>query len=105
ATKYTACSTRADFIKFNDPFRAFAARCTSSFPFAFEAMCLDDVRHVLARYPAYKDTEQLLDEAGWDKFFSEYLLLGLYDLDKEARQSARSAWPRSRQAPEALQAA
>ena len=94
ATKDATGSTRDDFIKSNDPFLAFAARCTSSFPFAFEAMCLADIRDVLARYPVY--TEQLLDEAAWDKFFSEYLCLGLYDLDKGARRSEISAWPRSR---------
>jgi patatin-related protein len=98
ATKDATGSTRDDFIKSNDPFLAFAARCTSSFPFAFEAMCLADIRDVLARYPAYKDTEHLLDEPGWDKFFSEYLCLGLYDLDKEARQ-ARDQPGRARSRP------
>src|SRR4030095_13542876 len=76
ATEPATGSKRDDFVKANDPFLAFAARCTSSFPFAFEAMCLSDIRDVLARYPAY--TEQLLDEAAWDKFFSEHLCLGLY---------------------------
>ena len=64
-----------DFKQENDPFLAFAARCTSSFPFAFEAMRLDDVESVTGDSPLDK----------WDKFFSEYLRLGFYDLDKAAR--------------------
>ena len=34
--------TRNDFFAAYNPFLAYAARCTSSFPFAFEPMCLSD---------------------------------------------------------------
>jgi patatin-related protein len=38
-----------DFVASNDPFLAFAARCTSSFPFVFEPMRLKDVEALLGR--------------------------------------------------------
>jgi patatin-related protein len=59
-----------DFLAQNDPFLAFAARCTSSFPFAFEPMRLCDVEEVLDRFPEYDDKEarkKLIDE--WKTFF------------------------------------
>src|SRR5215213_966014 len=63
---------RNDFLAKNDPFLAFAARCTSSFPFAFEPMRLCDIDEVLDRFPEYddKDARQtLIDE--WKSFFKE----------------------------------
>ena len=85
ATANATGSKRDDFVKANDPFLAFAARCTSSFPFAFEAMCLSDVRAVTSGYPEYEDTP--LPPESWDSFFSEYVRHGLIDLDKQARGS------------------
>jgi patatin-related protein len=61
---------RNDFVAQNDPFLAFAARCTSSFPFAFEPMRLCDIDEVLDRCPEYDDKEarkKLID--GWKLFF------------------------------------
>lgn len=83
ATANATGSARDDFIKANDPFLAFAARCTSSFPFAFEPMCLSDVFAVTAGYPEYEDTP--LTPESWDSFFSEYVRHGLIDLDRQAR--------------------
>ena len=83
ATKDATGSERDDFKRSNDPFLAFAARCTSSFPFAFEPMCLADIDSVIQRDPRYRDAAK--DPETWDRFFSEYLRLGLYDLDKKAR--------------------
>jgi patatin-related protein len=63
---------RNDFVGKNDPFLAFAARCTSSFPFAFEPMRLCDINEVLDRFPEYEDKDTrkaLLDE--WNSFFKE----------------------------------
>ena len=63
---------RNDFVGKNDPFLAFAARCTSSFPFAFEPMRLCDIDEVLDRFPEYDDKdkrEELVEE--WKKFFKE----------------------------------
>jgi patatin-related protein len=75
---------RDDFRKRHDPFLAFAARCTSSFPFAFDAMQLEDIKTILNRYPRYDDD----DAAGkdqWDTFIKDYLQLGLIDIDLKAR--------------------
>jgi patatin-related protein len=74
---------RDDFKKENDPFLAFAARCTSSFPFAFEPMCWADIEEVINSYPRYADTD--VDSEEWDRFFSEYLRHSFYDIDKDAR--------------------
>jgi patatin-related protein len=63
---------RNDFLGDNDPFLAFAARCTSSFPFAFEPMRLCDVDEVLNRFPEYDDKQKRQDLIdGWKKFFKE----------------------------------
>jgi hypothetical protein len=43
AQKEATGGERNDFTKVNNPFLAFAARCTSSFPFAFEPMTLEDI--------------------------------------------------------------
>src|SRR5207247_11123887 len=75
-------SLRDDFIKDNHPFRASAARCTSSLPFAFQAMRLSDITEIANGYSPYKDKTSGGD---WDKFFSDYLRNGLFDLDREAR--------------------
>jgi patatin-related protein len=91
ATPEAAGSLRDDFIKENDPFLAFAARCTSSFPFAFEAMRLSDITDIANGYSPYKDRT---DAGDWDKFFSDYLRNGLFDLDREAHgQSATGHLP------------
>jgi patatin-related protein len=91
ATKEATGSNRDDFVKANDPFLAFAARCTSSFPFAFEAMCLSDIRAVISGYRKYEGMQAMPPE--WDSFFSEYLRLGLIDLDKQARGGKPTGGP------------
>ena len=60
---------RNDFKKENDPFLAFAARCTSSFPFAFEPMRLQDVKTLLEDGPfdSYSYQPQV-----WSRFFKDY---------------------------------
>jgi len=50
-----------DFKKENNPFLAFASRCTSSFPLAFEPMCLNDITG-----------SQMKTE--WEKFYQDYLI-------------------------------
>ncbi|HKY01957.1 MAG TPA: patatin-like protein [Burkholderiales bacterium] len=63
-----------DFIKSNDPFLAYAARCTSSFPFAFEPMCLGDIEKVTRHFGdgahIYRKTPAAFPD--WQKFYSEY---------------------------------
>jgi len=66
---------RNDFGEACDPFLAFAARCTSSFPFAFEPMRLEDIDPVLKADPDFKDRfRECGSGAGqWQKFFQQYL--------------------------------
>jgi patatin-related protein len=66
---------RNDFQADNNPFLAFAARCTSSFPFAFEAMQLCNIDEFLktgAVYPAKYDYCKS-ESNRWQKFFTNYL--------------------------------
>jgi patatin-related protein len=59
-----------DFVAANNPFMAFAARCTSSFPFAFEPMKLSDIDEVLERFPQYRSDKAAQSGSGnWDRFF------------------------------------
>lgn len=62
---------RNDFVGENNPFLAFAARCTSSFPFAFEPMRLCDIDEVLEGFKDYRgiDKEELKNK--WQRFFKE----------------------------------
>src|SRR5687768_4802587 len=65
--------TRNDFHTAYNPFLAFAARCTSSFPFAFEPMCLTDADAVLRRMPRYKNAPCTSDSKAWQRFYRDYL--------------------------------
>jgi patatin-related protein len=67
-TKEATGALRNDFDEANDPMLAFAARCTSSFPFAFEPMVLDDLGDVLPDYPP--------EEEPWKQFFTDYRRMG-----------------------------
>lgn len=61
---------RNDFHKFNNPFLAFAARCTSSFPFAFQPMLLSDIDEVVDVACPYKDDEDFIaNKENWGAFF------------------------------------
>lgn len=58
------------FVAGNNPFLAFAARCTSSFPFAFEPMKLTDIDEVLDRFPEYRNKKEVRsDSPTWLRFF------------------------------------
>ncbi|MBE2214175.1 MAG: patatin-like protein [Opitutaceae bacterium] len=59
----TPPSGRNDFVPGNTPFLAFAARCTSSFPFAFEPMQLADIDTHLEGKPTAGDRDY------WAKYF------------------------------------
>ena len=93
ATENATGSNRDDFVKRNDPFLAFAARCTSSFPFAFEAMCLSDIDEVLGGCRRSYPNTPTEEDGDWDAFFSEYMRLGLFDLDTEAREGTSAGLP------------
>lgn len=75
---------RNDFGRSFNPFLAFAARCTSSFPFAFEPMALTDIQDILsssAFYNVYK-----YEPEKWKRLFQDYLRGsgGSISVEKEA---------------------
>ena len=55
-----------DFADDNAPFLAFAARCTSSFPFAFEPMTVADAERLCKARPG----SEPLDVSKWKSFFT-----------------------------------
>ena len=57
---------RNDFVPENDDLLAFAARCTSAFPFAFEPAVARETPH----------TDGAPDIDAWDPFFPEYVARG-----------------------------
>ena len=60
-----------DFLTPFNPLLAFAGRCTSSIPPAFEPMRLDDIKAVLKTWPEYRDT--LATAPGeWARFHQDY---------------------------------
>ena len=66
--------TRNDFFGAYNPFLAYAARCTSSFPFAFEPMCLADTDALLKRMNKYKKNANSLSNSNlWQRFYRDYL--------------------------------
>jgi patatin-related protein len=62
---------RNDFDRTNNPFLAFAARCTSSFPFAFEPMKLADIDEVLDTFNDYRSVDRKDMKKKWARFFKE----------------------------------
>lgn len=62
-----------DFIHSYNPFLAFAARCTSSFPFAFEPMRLCDIEEVVKLFGGYKSYDLRKVEKLWQRYFNEEL--------------------------------
>jgi patatin-related protein len=65
---------RNDFESTNNPFLAYAARCTSAFPVAFEPMCLCDADTILERYGSYAADENCRSEnTEWQRFYKDYL--------------------------------
>jgi patatin-related protein len=67
-------SSRNDFSGDFNPFLAYAARCTSAFPFAFEPMRLCDIDEVLKKIPAYHSHLDQVNSASslWNLFFKDY---------------------------------
>src|SRR5690606_118983 len=65
---------RNDFHAANNPILAFAARCTSAFPGAFEPMRLEDIDEVLDGFPAFAGDPDARSGSGrWQAFFADYL--------------------------------
>ncbi len=59
-----------DFEAVNNPMLAFAARSTSSFPFAFEPMCFTDIDAVLDSLKSGRDSYAANPK--WKRFFKNY---------------------------------
>jgi patatin-related protein len=74
ATAEATGDDRNDYWADNDPFLAFAARCTSAFPFAFEPMRLRDIDAILDGDPIYRNRRDLRsDGTAWNAFIKDYL--------------------------------
>ncbi|RPI94908.1 MAG: patatin-like protein [Chloroflexi bacterium] len=61
-----------DFLKANNPFLAFAARATSSFPFAFEPIKLEDVGLVLKAGNFVQNYPYVELRKSWERFHKDY---------------------------------
>jgi len=65
---------RNDFQADNNPFLAFASRCTSSFPFAFEPMQLRAIDDTLLRSSIYATKPYCKSKSTrWQKYYVNYL--------------------------------
>jgi patatin-related protein len=73
STKEATGTERNDFGPENNAMLAFAARCTSSFPFAFEPMVLDDLADVLP------SAQYSHEGQPWRQFFRDYVRMGAED--------------------------
>jgi patatin-related protein len=60
-----------DFDEANDPFLAYAARCTSSFPFAFEPMQLQDIEKTV-KMTDFEDSRYRYNPQTWSRFYRDY---------------------------------
>jgi patatin-related protein len=81
---------RNDFVADLDPLLAFAARCTSAIPFAFEPMELADVDGVMEANPdwAAEYGTEPSKNAAWSRFFKDYIPAR----DKENRWYAKQSF-------------
>jgi patatin-related protein len=70
-TRRASGEDRNDFNWRNNPFLAFAARCTSAHPAAFEAMRFADIDEVLNSYPRNGEHERKAKELR--QYYREYL--------------------------------
>jgi patatin-related protein len=71
ATARATGARRNDFDAKNDSFIAFAGRCTSSFPVAFEPMQLSDLELLRDGMPSDRPRAEVLES--WRAFFSDYI--------------------------------
>ncbi|HEV2765519.1 MAG TPA: patatin-like protein, partial [Pyrinomonadaceae bacterium] len=100
-TEHASGERRNDFDSAHNPFLAFAARCTSSFPVAFEPMKLGDIDGVVSKLDGFKDrrkdelTPFLSGSAAWRKFIKDYVEARKHKLggeDEAAREFAERAF-------------
>ncbi|MCW3051875.1 MAG: Patatin, partial [Chthonomonadales bacterium] len=71
-----------DLLANNDPFLAYASRCTSAFPFAFEPMTLQDIRPLA--YTSDSDFES--DVKRWLQSFNHEVDVTNEDVEKRFRE-------------------
>jgi patatin-related protein len=65
---------KTDFTQATNPFLAYAARCTSAFPFAFEPMALCDIFPILRASPIHsKQPYCNPDTTAWQEFYLDYI--------------------------------
>ncbi|HXH49964.1 MAG TPA: patatin-like protein, partial [Terriglobia bacterium] len=84
AGKGSGQQERNDFEPSNNPFLAFAARCTSSFPFAFKPMEFENIQKLVAyRDPHFKIAPEQCSQ--WKKFLNEYEKRGDENKPREKR--------------------
>jgi len=74
-----------DFTKADNPFLAFAARCTSAHPSSFEPMRLSDANEVLKRYREGARDDRY-GSCEWQRFFKDYLRPRDRDPEELARE-------------------
>jgi len=69
-----AASDGTDFALQDNPFLAFAARCTSAFPFAFEPMAFSDVFPIVRSAGAHRQATYCDPHTTqWQRYYTEYL--------------------------------
>jgi patatin-related protein len=72
-TEEASGGDRNDFTGKNDPMLAFAARCTSAFPFAFKPMEFGDMREALALRHGYPRVNlDDVENGPWRPFYGSY---------------------------------
>jgi patatin-related protein len=69
-TQEASGGDRTDFKKANNPMLAFAARCTSAFPFAFKPMLFGDLAEPLSVTDGYRTIK--LEDYPWRQFYDSY---------------------------------
>jgi patatin-related protein len=79
-----------DFHAGNNPFLAFAARCTSAFPFAFEPMVLSTIDDDLGDFAFYQGPSFAAAAPAWEQFYRDYL-----DLPQDLTEAPAGAQPGS----------
>lgn len=96
--RYAHGGAENDFVFANDPFLAYAARCTSSFPFAFEPMALADIETF--SHPAYPGLSA--SNPRWRKFYSEYWRSSLIEVERSRLKGNNTAAPADIEAAQEL---
>jgi patatin-related protein len=74
-----ATGSRDDFRGNFNPFLAFAARCTSAFPVAFEPMRLKDIDPILEESDRWKAQDRGSGSSQWQPFLDDYVADGRLD--------------------------